>query len=217
MRSALALCLVLSLGCASGTVQTSTGPRPAAEVQIEDGVADTLKAFSDAYNQARLIHDGEVVTASIAEQHARDRDTLLEAAQALRSAWGLLATAKASTSGLAPLQVLAPVVSVSGDLLALAQRLGVLSSAGAAKIAAVIAPLKSATNWIWPDSSWLVGGALASCEVEYVPPRTTCSPIWPAGSTRAAPKSIVAEVRVIPVGDGCRVLSTYPATVRCTP
>lgn len=81
--------MVLAAGCATGVVETSVGPRPAATVQAQDAAADVLKLISDAYKAKVAEHDAlnGIEPATI---HAERREKLLKAATILRTAWGAL-------------------------------------------------------------------------------------------------------------------------------
>ncbi len=87
--------LVFAFGCASGTIDTSAGPRPAATVQAQDAIADFLKIADDTYKAAVAKHDATPVCSAtvpqpcdVPELHAKHRTQLLTAARVLRASWG---------------------------------------------------------------------------------------------------------------------------------
>lgn len=124
---AMALIGLALIGCASGTVTTSTGAVvPAATVEAQDAVADALAGLSGVQAEAVKIHDSRVATDDPAE-HAANRRTLLASYDALVAAWGALGTWKAASTGAAPASVLRPLAPALDSLLDLAARYGIVT------------------------------------------------------------------------------------------
>lgn len=140
------LVVVLSLslfGCATGTTQTTQGPRPAAQVQAQDSIADVLSLIQDVYVQAVAAHDARALTEDPAI-HAANRATLLAARDGLSAAWASLMVSKTISNGAPPMTVVRSVLDVTDPLLALANRLGVISPSTETTIRTFIAAARAA-------------------------------------------------------------------------
>ena len=144
--------LLVTTACASGTAQTTEGPRPAAQVQAQDLTADTLKALRDAHTQAVAIHDSRAGVEDPV-MHRQHRQLLLDTGKALDASWGALATWKASSSGAAPSDVLRPLLAAGPAFCDLAVSLGLLKPAAADTIKAFLAAIPP------PPAAHVMGGA----------------------------------------------------------
>lgn len=139
-------------GCASGNVTTSTGAVvPAATVQAQDFVADTLKALRTAHTQAVQIHDSRVGVEDPV-LHRQHRQLLLDTGKGLDASWGVLAAWKARTQEAAPADVLRPLLAAGPAFCDLAVSFGLLKPEAAEKVKAFLAAIP-------PPASAPVGGA----------------------------------------------------------
>jgi hypothetical protein len=87
------LCVSL-LGCAQGSVTTSTGATVAAStVQAQDTTADILKLLSDAYMKAVQVHDS-IAAVEDPAIHAKHRTLLLEVHNGLMASYAAMVTWK---------------------------------------------------------------------------------------------------------------------------
>lgn len=131
-----AILLAVALGCASGTVQTTYGPRPAAEVQAQDLAADVIASLEDGYRAAVVAHDARALTEDPLKHSARrallikEHDALVAAAQVLVQ-WKMTAG-----SGYSPAAVMQPLLDSLPAYLALAVDLGAMKQADADKVLA---------------------------------------------------------------------------------
>jgi hypothetical protein len=126
--------LIFTLACATGTVTTVYGPRPAAEVQSQDTVGDILASLDAGYTAAVSTHDAAVATDAPAV-HAAHRATILKEHDALVAAWNVLIIWKqAAGSGYSPASVVQPLISASPAFLQLAVDLKVMTQAQADSI-----------------------------------------------------------------------------------
>lgn len=146
------LLLVFLVGCASGVTQTTDGPRPAATVQAQDFVADTLKALRTAHTQAVQIHDSRVGTEDPV-QHRQHRQLLLDTGKGLDASWGILAAWKARTQDAAPATVLRPLLAAGPAFCDLAASFGLIKPEVAEKVKAFLAAIP-------PPAALPAGGAL---------------------------------------------------------
>lgn len=130
------LALVYALGCASGTVTTAYGPRPAAEVQAQDTVADILQSLDAGYTEAVRIHDAPAtVDKETREVHAAHRATLIAQHDALAASWNvLLGWKQAAGSAYTPASVIQPLVASLPSFLDLAVSSGAMTREKADKV-----------------------------------------------------------------------------------
>lgn len=137
--AALAIVLV-AWGCASGTAQTTEGPRPASTVQAQDLVADILKTLRTAHTQAVQLHDSR---ANVDDPvlHRQHRQLLLDTGTALNASWRLLAAWKAQTQDAAPSDILAPLLAAGPSFCDLAVSFGILKPEQADKLKAFLAAI----------------------------------------------------------------------------
>jgi hypothetical protein len=135
--AALLFALALAaLGCATGTVQTTYGPRPAAEVQAQDLAADIIASLEDGYRAAVVAHDQRVMTEDPLK-HAANRALLIKEHDALVAAAQVLIQWKmTSGSGYSPAAVMQPLLDSLPAYLALAVDLGAMKQADADKVLA---------------------------------------------------------------------------------
>lgn len=134
------VCLFFAFGCATGTVQTVNGPRPAAEVQAQDLAADVLSSLGAAYSAAVAIHDDPATVANESpEVHAKHRAALLTERDALMASWKVLLLWKQTAgSQLSPASVMQPMLDSLPMFLDLAVDLKVLTREKADSIAAYV-------------------------------------------------------------------------------
>lgn len=124
------------LGCATGTVQTTYGPRPAAEVQAQDLAADVIASLEDGYRAAVVAHDARVLTEDPL-QHAANRALLIKEHDALVAAAQVLIQWKmTSGSGYSPAAVMQPLLDSLPAYLRLAVSLGAMKQSDADKVLA---------------------------------------------------------------------------------
>lgn len=150
---ALSFAVLVTVACATGTVQTQYGPRPAAEVQVQDTVGDVLISLQAAYTAAVAIHDDPAtVTADGPVVHAAHRATLITQHDALLASWNaLLLSKQAAGSGYDPVAIVRPLVGALPSFLALAVDLKVLSSDAAAKILSGVKVFFPAMSYMKPS------------------------------------------------------------------
>lgn len=132
--------LTLTLGCATGTIPTSAGDRPAATVQAQDAIADVLKIGDDTYKTAVAQHDAMPICSAVIVQpcdvpdlHAKHRAQLLTAAQALRASWSGLIAWKQSGDPLAARTAFCDLQKGLPDFEALAVGFGIVKQPDADK------------------------------------------------------------------------------------
>lgn len=123
------IALAFALSCASGTVTTAYGPRPAAEVQAQDTVADILQSLDAGYTAAVRAHDDpSTVGRETPAVHAAHRATLLTQRSALTASWGvLLGWKQAAGSAYTPASVIQPLVGALPSFLDLAVSSGAMT------------------------------------------------------------------------------------------
>jgi hypothetical protein len=127
----VAVILAVALACAHGTVQTVNGPRPAAEVQIQDAIGDILQSLDAGYTAAVAAHDGRVATEDPVV-HAAHRATLIKQHDGLTAAWsGLLAWKAIAGSTYTATTVLQPLLGSLPSFLQLAVDLKAMTQAQA--------------------------------------------------------------------------------------
>lgn len=130
----LSLLAIAALGCASGTVTTPYGPRPAAEVQAQDLAADVLASLEDGYKAAVVAHDARVTTEDPL-QHAANRALLIKEHDALVAAAQVLIQWKMTAgSGYSPAAVIQPLLDSLPAYVKLGVSLGALKQSDADKI-----------------------------------------------------------------------------------
>ena len=117
------LLVALVLTACPGTVQTTQGPRPAAEVGLQDTAADVLSWLTEGYRIAARLHD-ERVTTDTAEVHAAHGRILRTFLPGLKGSGNALEGWKAGTSGAPTAQVLCPLGRSLPQFLELAGALG---------------------------------------------------------------------------------------------
>lgn len=123
-------------GCASGTVTTQYGPRPAAEVQAQDLAADIISSLEDGYRAAVVAHDQKALTEDPL-QHAAHRALLIKEHDALVAAAQVLVQWKMTAgSGYSPAAVMQPLLDSLPAYTALAVDLGAMKQEQADKILA---------------------------------------------------------------------------------
>jgi hypothetical protein len=121
------LLVVLSVGCASGYVTTSTGAIvPAATVQAQDAVGDALSVLQDVHNAAVDRHDA-LAGQEPADVHAKRRAALVASASGLRAAWDGLAAWKLGSEGAGMATVVGKVRDALPEMLRAAVALGIVS------------------------------------------------------------------------------------------
>ena len=141
-RLAVALAsFAVMFGCGSGVMDTSLGPRPAAEVKTEDTAADVLKAFGDGYKAAAAKHDATPVCGdSLAVNcepdgvHAEHRAVLKKTAAGLRASWASLIAAKKLGAAASTKDAIKVLVPLADPFLNLAVELNVLSPMDAERV-----------------------------------------------------------------------------------
>ena len=117
------LLVVTLLGCAPGTVTTSTGQVVSAGVvQAQDTAADILHSIDDGYKAAVAAHDTLAPTEDPAI-HAAHRAILLKTYAGLRGSWDALIAWKGTSTATAPPAVLQSVVGAARDFIPLAVQL----------------------------------------------------------------------------------------------
>ena len=136
-RLALLLALVVSLGCATGTVQTTEGPRSAGHVQATDNVADILHVLNVGYEAARVKHDTTPIcgTASAgtgpcddAVYHALHRSKLKVWAASLRTANAGVQTWKKTGAAVPDATAFCPLATAWPDVAQVAIELHAIDS-----------------------------------------------------------------------------------------
>lgn len=159
-------CALLSLGCASGTVHTSQGERPAAVVEAQDNVADILKILDDGYKAAVAKHDATPVcgpttlgTCEPEAVHAEHRKVLLRERAALRLSWDGLIAWKRSTSDVPPAALFTrELAAATPDFLDLAGAFGVMSPTTIERVKKFLAV------FLGTNALTLPGGFYVPCE-----------------------------------------------------
>lgn len=134
--AALLLSIIVLVSCATGTVQTTYGPRPAAEVQAQDLAADVIASLEDGYKAAVVAHDQKALTEDPL-QHAAHRALLIKEHDALIAASQVLVQWKmTAASGYSPASVIQPLLDSLPAYLKLAVDLGAMKQADADKVLA---------------------------------------------------------------------------------
>lgn len=122
----VAAALLLAVGCASGTVTTSTGAVvPAATVQAQDIAGDALSVLQDVHNAAVRAHDAKAGLEP-SDVHAKRRAVLLASASCLRAGWDGLSAWKAGSEGGGLAGIAAAIRPALPELLRAAISLGVI-------------------------------------------------------------------------------------------
>jgi hypothetical protein len=143
--------LLLSVACATGTAQTAYGPRPAAEVQIQDTVGDVLQSLQDAYTASVAAHDARVATEDPVV-HAAHRATLITQHDALVAGWqALLLSKQVAGSGYDPVKIVQPLIAALPSFLSLAVDLGAMSPDAAAKVLAAVKVFFPTVGYLKPS------------------------------------------------------------------
>lgn len=118
---------LVSVGCATGMVTTSTGAIvPAATVQAQDITGDALSILQDVHNAAVAAHDAKAGLEP-ADVHAKRRAALLASASGLRAAWDGLSAWKLGSEGAGMAAVVGKVRDALPEMLDAAVALGVVS------------------------------------------------------------------------------------------
>jgi hypothetical protein len=127
------------LGCASGTVHTSTGADVAAPIVItQDAVADVLSGFEKANNLAVAAYEaGATKPRALHDKLERQAEAITAGLEGIR-AW------KVAGGGAPPKDVFCALVAVAPDLLSTASGYGIFDPAKAKAAAETIATLAKA-------------------------------------------------------------------------
>jgi hypothetical protein len=142
--------LLVSVSCATGTVQTASGPRPAAEVQVQDTVGDLLNSLQAAYTASVAAHDARVATEDPV-LHAAHRATLLTYHDALAASWQALLVSKQVAGTTDLVAIVTPLVAALPDFCALAVDLGAMTPDAAAKVIALVKTYFPAAAYLVPS------------------------------------------------------------------
>jgi hypothetical protein len=143
----LLILAVIGLGCATGTVTTSTGAIVSAgTMQAQNGAGDWLKVFSDAYVRAVAIHDSpSVVAADSVTTHASRHLLLMQfhdglvASYAAELAWK--AGSNATSASVVPAAVLCSLGSSLTPFLAVAVDFKLITQAQSDSASAFAKPI----------------------------------------------------------------------------
>jgi hypothetical protein len=140
----LLILAVICLGCASGTVTTSTGAVVSAgTVQAQNTAGDILKMLSDSYIQAVAIHDSpSVVAADSPTTHASRHLLLVQVHDGLVAAYAAeIAWKQTSTSSAVPPAVLCALKTSLIPFLNLAVDFKLLTAAQSSSVITFSTPI----------------------------------------------------------------------------